>query len=225
MLQSVKEKLQALRSERGRELEVGDVVDYSPSNPTLAQIVPGVRPSWHLIETHPNREMTAASHLIARRFGVFVPEKEETIVRRGRKLEQTSLLFRGYVFVFVWGINQHFNRIKAVPGFARIVTVESPDGSRKPAVLTDEQIDEIRAVENRYRPLPAIVIPDHMLAPKRKGRWRKNQKALYALQQEQLKRDNEVVLCRPWSAFQDSLMTLDSEGRNQTLRNALGLAA
>lgn len=224
MLQSVKEKLNALRSERGRDLEVGDVVDYSPSNPTLAQIVPGMRPTWHVIETHPNRERTAASHLIARRFGVFVPEKDEVIIRRGRKLEQTSLMFRGYIFVFVWGINQHYNRIKAVPGFSRIVTVENPDGSRKPAVLTDEQIDQIRAVENRERPLPAIVIPEHMIMPK-KRRWKKNQKSLYALQQEQLRRDSEVVLCRPWSAFQDGLMTLDSDGRNQTLRNALGLAA
>lgn len=225
MLQSIKDKLQELRSERGRDLEVGDVVDYSLTNPTLAQIVPGVTPCWHVIETHPNRERTAAGHLVARRFGVFVPEKEETIVRRGRKLEQTSLMFRGYIFIFVWGINQHFNRIRAVPGFSRIVTTENPDGSRKPAVLTDQQIDQIRAVENRERPLPAIVIPEHMMMPKRKGRWRKNQKALYALEQEQLKRDSEVVRCRPWSAFQDSLMTLDSEGRNQTLRNALGLAA
>lgn len=225
MLQSVKEKLEALRCERGRDLEIGDVVDYSPNNPTLAEIVPGVMPRWHVIETHPNRERIAAAHLIARRFGVFVPEKDETIVRRGRRIDQTSLMFRGYIFIFVWGINQHFNRIKAVPGFSRIVTTENPDGSRKPAVLTDEQIDQIRAVENRERPLPAIVMPEHMMVPKKKGRWRKNQKSLYYLAQEQLKRDSEVVRCRPWSAFEDGLMTLDSDGRNQTLRTALGLAA
>lgn len=225
MLLSVKEKLQALRSERGRDLEVGDIVDYSPNNPTLAEIMPGVTPRWHVIETHPNRERTAAAHLVARRFGVFVPEKDETIIRRGRKLEQTSLMFRGYIFVFVWGLLAHIKRIEAVPGVSRVMFVEVSEGLRMPAVLTDQQIDEIRAVENRERPLPPIIIPEHMMMPKGKRRWKKNQKSFYALQQAQLKRDAEVVLCRPWSAFQDGIMSLDSEGRNQTLRNALGLAA
>lgn len=224
MLYSVKAKLQELRC--GRDLEVGDIVDYSPNNPTLAEIVPGKTPSWHVIETHPNRERTAAAHLVARRFGVFIPEKEQTVVRRGRKFEQTSLMFRGYIFVFVWDIVAHLNRIEAIPGVSKVVFIETGEGTfKKPAVLTDELVDKIRAVENSERPLPAIEIPEHMLMPKKKGRWKKNQKSIYHLQQEQLKRDAEVVRCRPWSAFEDGLMTLDDEGRNQSLRNALGLAA
>lgn len=216
--------MEQVRNELRRDLQVGDVVDYD-GNPTLAQIVPGAIPRWHVIETHPNRERTAASHLIARRFGVFLPEKDETVIRRGRKLEQTTLMFRGYIFVFVWSILTHIKRIEAVPGVSRVMFVDVSDDLRLPATLTDEQIDQIRAVENRERPLPAIIIPEHMMKPKKKGRWRKNQKSLYALEQEQLKRDSEVIRCRPWSAFEDGLMTLDSDGRNQTLRNALGLAA
>lgn len=213
--------MEQVRAELGRDLQVGDIVDYS-GDPTLATIVPGVRPAWHVIETHPNRERTAAGHLVARRFGVFVPEKEETIVRRGRKLEQTSLMFRGYVFIFVWGINQHFNRIRAVPGFARIVTTEDANGNRRPAVLDDDIIDKIRAVENTQRPLRGMTLDD---IKKPKGRWTKKQKMIYQLQREQAERDMEVVACRPWSPFEQDLMTLDSEGRNQTLRKALGLAA
>jgi transcription antitermination factor NusG len=226
MLQSVKDKLEELRFERGRSLEVGDIIDHSPSNPTLAEIIPGKTPAWYVIETHPNRERTAAAHLIARRFGVFVPEKEQTLIIRGRKVEQTVLMFRNYIFVFVWDIRQHIHKINAVPGVMRVLFVQQGEGREpKPAVLSDEKIDQIRAVENRERPLPAIIIPEHMLMPKKKGRWKKNQKALYALQQEQLKRDSEVVRCRPWSAFEDGIMSLDDDTRNQTLRNALGLAA
>lgn len=213
--------MEQVRAELGRDLQVGDIVDYN-GNPTLAEILPGRTPQWHVIETHPNRERTAAGHLIARRFGVFIPEKEETIIRRGRQIEQTSLMFRGYVFVFVWGINQHFNRIKAIPGFSRLVTIEASDGSRKPAVLTDDLIDKIRAVENGERPLKAIQVDD---IKKPKGRMTHRQKMLYRLQHEMALRDNEVVACRAWSPFESDLITLDSEGRNQTLRNALGLAA
>jgi len=209
--------MEQVRAELGRDLQVGDVVDYS-GNPTLAQIVPGVEPRWHVVETHPNRERTAAGHLIARRFGVFVPEKEETIIRRGRVLDQVSLMFRGYVFVFVWDVVQHINRIRAIPGVMRMVSFA--DGT--PAVISDELIDKIRVVENTLRPLPAIM--DDIVKPK-KGRWTKKQKMIYQLQREQARRDFEVVACRPWSPFENDIMTLDSEGRNQTLRKALGLAA
>ena len=225
MLMTTKGNLAEVRAALGRDLQVGDIVDHNAFNPLLAEIVPKAAPAWHVIETHPNRERTAAGHLIARRFGVFLPEKEETVVRRGRKFDQTSLMFRGYIFVFVWDVVSHINRIKACPGVSGLVYVEESDGDRWPATLTDEQVDQIRAVENHERPLPAIMIPEEIAMPKRKVRWTKKQKRLYELQRQQIERDNEIVACRPWSAFQDSLMTLDSDGRNQTLRNALGLAA
>lgn len=213
--------MEQVRDELRRDLQIGDVIDYS-GNPTVAQIVPGVIPHWYLIETHPNRERTAAAHLISRRFGVFMPEKEETIVRRGRKLDQVSLMFRGYIFVFVWGMMKHLKRIEAVPGVSRVVFIEVEDGAKKPGIVTDEQIDQIRAVENQFRPLKEIMV-EEIVKPKR--RMTNRQKMLYRLQREQAERDNEIVACRAWSPFQDSLMTLDSDGRNQTLRNALGLAA
>jgi transcription antitermination factor NusG len=223
MLMTTRGNLAEVRAMLGRDLEIGDVVDHS-GNPTLAQIVPGKTPKWHVIETHPNRERTAAAHLIARRFGVFVPEKEETVVRRGRQLDQVSLMFRGYVFVFVWDIVEHINRIRAIPGVMRIVFVETANGAREPAVLKDDMIDQIRAVENTERPLPPIMIREEIINPSKKGRWTKKQKRLYEMQRAQLAHDNEIVGCRPWSAFQDGLMTLDGEGRNQTLRSALGLS-
>jgi transcription antitermination factor NusG len=218
MLMATNGNLADVRAALGRDLEVGDVVDYSTSNPLMAELVPGVSPRWHVVEVY--RERTAAAHLIARRFGVFVPEKEQTVVRRGRKFEQTTLMFPGYIFVFVWDIGEHLHRIRAVPGVSRVMFIDG-----KPAILSDKLIDEIRAVENRERPLPDIMVPGAPAMPKKKGRWSNKQKLLYEMQRAQWERDNEVVACRSWSAFQDSLLTLDEEGRNQTLRNALQLAA
>jgi transcriptional antiterminator NusG len=226
MLMAVeKGNLQQVRAALHGELKIGDIVDYSPLASRAAELVPGAEPHWHVIETHPNGEATAAGHLIARRFGIFVPEIEETIIRRGRKIDVKRLMFRGYIFVFVWDILSHQRRIESVPGVARIMYVETAGGRKLPAVISDKKIDEIRAVENRERPLPEIMMPEQIGMPKKKGRWKKIQKKLYELQRAQWEHDNEVVGCSPWSAFQDGLMTLDADGRNQTLRKALQLAA
>lgn len=221
---TTKGNMEQVRAALSGELHVGDIVDYTPGNERLAEILPRATPQWHVLETHPNSERLAASHLIARRFGVFVPETEETIVRRGRKIDVTRLMFRTYIFVFVWDIMAHQRRIQSVPGVSRIMYVETVRGKR-PVVISDVLIDQIRAVENRERPLPAVMIPDEIAPPKKKGRWTKKEKRAYELQRAEWERGNEIVACRSWSLFQDSLLTLDEEGRNQTLRNALQLAA
>lgn len=219
-----KGNLEQVRAALAGDLAIGDIVDYSPVNTRLAEIMPGAVPQWHVVETHPNSERTAAAHLVARRFGIMVPEIEETILRRGRKIDVTRLMFRSYIFIFVWDIMAHQRRIQSVPGVSRIMYVETVRGKR-PAVISDAMVDEIRAVENGKRPLPAVMIPEEIAPPKKKGRWTKKEKRAYELQRAQWERNNEVVACRPWSAFQDCLLTLDEEGRNQTLRNALQLAA
>lgn len=202
---------------------IGDFVDYGAFNPHAAEIVPGITPLWHLIETHPNQERTAAGHLIARRFGVFIPETEEDLVRRGRKLHVTRPMFSGYIFVFVWSVMKHINRIESCPGVARIIFVDDePDRPRRPAVISDKKIDEIRAVENSKRPLPMIMLDENPdISKKKKVRRRNTPKTE---RERQIERGNDVMCCRPWSAFQDSLLTLDSDGRNHALLNALGLS-
>lgn len=204
-------------------LHIGDIVDYGAFNPLVAEMVPGISPAWHLIETHPNQELTAAAHLIARRFGVFVPEAELDIVRRGRKRHITRLLFTGYVFVFVWSVLYHRDRIEACPGVKRIINITMPDGTEQPAEVTDEQIDVIRAVENGHRPLPAILLPADISRPKskKKHKSRKKNKGLVKVDPQ---RDDDIVACYAWSPFQRDLLTLDERGRNQALRKALGLS-
>ena len=45
---------------------------------------------------------------VAMRFGIFVPEIEETIVRRGRAIDRKSLMFTRYIFVFTWLTDQNY---------------------------------------------------------------------------------------------------------------------
>jgi transcription antitermination factor NusG len=210
----------------GGGLNVGDFVDYGAFNPFAAEIVPGITPKWHLIETRPNHERIAAAHLIARRFGIFIPESELTVVRRGRKYETTRLMFTGYLFIFVWDILKHERRIESCPGVARIMR-RVDDRGNHPAVISDKTIDEIRAVENGQRPLPAIMLPPEISRPKskkknkKKYKLRKKDKELHASPPQN---DNDIVACYAWSPFQQDLKTLCDEGRNQSLRKALGLS-
>lgn len=204
-----------------QEWRVGDVVDHDPVNPLSAEIVPEVSPNWHVLETHPNHERTVASYLIARRFGMFVPETEADEVRRGRKMHVTRLMFTGYVFVFVWDIGKHANRLMAIPGVARIMCYEDSLKRPKPVVVSDAIIDQIRAVENSKRPLPAVMVDDDVVYPKKKrARWRKHRKDKSEVEQE---RANDIMSVRPWSAFQDALIALDESGRDQALMRALSL--
>src|ERR1051326_1422231 len=81
-----------------------------------AEMKAGLDPTWHVIETYANRERDVAKELIARRFGIFLPEEDETVVRRGRKIDQVKLMFPGYLFVFTWLTDENFARIRYTPG-------------------------------------------------------------------------------------------------------------
>jgi transcription antitermination factor NusG len=172
-------------------------------DPRDAELVPGLTPRWHVIETYAHCEREVAKELIARRFGIFVPEGTETIVRRGRRIDRIYLMFPGYIFVFLWLSDLNFHRVTCTPGVLQLLS--SVEGT--PLILSDEQIDEIRAVENAERA--------ELPSSKSKRKKRRYSNRAY---------DDDVIAVRPWSAFQDRLLTLDSEGRNQTLRKALGLS-
>jgi transcription antitermination factor NusG len=210
--------LERVRAELSK-YRVGDIVDYvDPGLPGAAEIVPEVKPAWYVIETFPNQERSVAAHLIARRFGMFLPETEDDVIRRGRKVHVARPMFAGYVFVFVWDIEKHWSRIIGAPGVVRVMMQTVSDGvSNAPAVVPDEVIDKIRAVENGKRPLPDVVMTDEVTGKSKKKprRWRK------AKSQPKV----EILRVRAWDAFQDAIATLDSDGRNQTLRQALSLCS
>jgi transcription antitermination factor NusG len=172
-----------------------------------AEIVPGEGPKWYLLEVFETAQREVQKELSKRRFGIFVPETEVVEVKRGRKISRRIILFPGYIFVFVWDIERHWSRVMDVPGVIQIMA--SADGIMtqglpiacafgKPFVIPDEKIDDIRRLESGF-------------VHKRRRRGKRQH-------------DDEVIGVYPWSAFPDRLLELDSNGRNQSLRKALGLS-
>jgi hypothetical protein len=183
-------------------------------DPRNAELVPGVTPAWYVIETYAHRERDVAGELVERRFGIYLPEEEKTIIRRGRVVNRVSLMFPGYVFAFVWDVLSHRSRIEAIDGVSRLLL----DVDGVPLFLTDEEVDKIRYCENCARPVTLQSFEIEMdVIPKRRKR-RKVKRHVVTVR-------DEVTAVRPWSVFEDAVMTLDSDGRNQALRNLLGISS
>lgn len=179
-----------------------------------AELRAGLEPAWYVVETYPQREQDVADELVARGIGIYVPEIEETLVRRGRKIERKTRMFTRYIFVFIWLTDHNYSLVTATEGVFRFVSVEG-----KPLMVTDREIDIIRAVENGKRPFPQIVL-DEIVIPVGKGKKARNRKLKTYVDPL-----TDIIRVRPWSAFEDgSIATLDTEQRNQTLQKALGLS-
>lgn len=194
-------------------------------DPRYAEMVEGLDPKWHVVEVFASAQVEVAEALVQQRFGVYVPEVEETVVRRGRKFDRRVPMFSGYLFVFMWYSDQHWQCISSIPGVVEIV-----------GALTDAEIDIVRTMENLKRPVIIDIEPEPEPEPapvkrsksKKKRRWknRKGAKAKGAAKPKVITEADlraEIITTRAWSAF-DDVLQLDSEGRNQTLMRALGLS-
>jgi transcription antitermination factor NusG len=191
---------------------MGNLAQVRAATIIHAEAIPDVTATWHIVETMPAHEQIAAGHLTGRRFGVYLPETEQCEVHRGRKIKMLRPLFPGYLFVFVWGLGRHIGRILACPGVWRFLQT-----GEQPAVISDELIDAIRAIENKERPLCVVV---EVIYGKPKKRWRRSK----AAPQEQLIHDNEIVGVRPWSAYLDGIAANgNGHERNGLLHRAMGL--
>jgi transcriptional antiterminator NusG len=169
-----------------------------------AEIVEGKTPLWCVVEVYASAQADVAAELENHRFGVYVPEVEETVFRRGRGIDRRVPMFSGYVFVFMWYSDRHWQLITTTPGVMAIV------GS-----LTDAEIDIVRTIENMKRPVIIELPPaeaDVQLVPRKKSkskrRWKKQQKASKAkaakpkiVTEQDLR--NEIITTRAWSAFDD----------------------
>jgi transcription antitermination factor NusG len=174
-------------------------------DPRAAQLAAGVTPKWYVVEVIA-RDVEA--DLVKRQFGIYVPEEDETIIVRGRRVDRRVRMFPGYVFVFLWDTAANWSLIANTRGVISIL------GS-----LTDEQVDKIRYCENCARPvvLQRFEIEQDVV-PKKRKRRRKTKRQVVVVH-------DEVTAVRAWSALEDAIMTLDSDGRIGALRNLLGVSS
>lgn len=174
-------------------------------DPRAAQIAPGFDPKWYVIEVV-SRDVEA--ELVKRQFGIYVPEEEETVITRGRRVDRRVRMFPGYVFVFMWDTNENWSRLANIRGVIGVL-----------GALSDEAVDKIRYCENCARPvlLQSFEIEQDVV-PKRRKRRRKVKRRIVVVH-------DEVTSVRAWSALEDAIMTLDSDGRIGALRNLLGVSS
>jgi transcription antitermination factor NusG len=208
---------EACRDGSDGSVKVGTVVGQGEVAPLMVDIVPELRAAWYVLVVAPGRERTVAGHLIGRRVGVYLPEFEERIsnLRTGRRQTVSRPMFAGYLFTFAWLSPRNYHRIRDVPGALDFLT----SGQAGPAVVPDELIDRVRAVENKLRPL--VVSHEGFGHIKRVKRgWRR-----YRTITDQRVADHEIVRVRTWSALLDGIVGLDGDARNRLLRESLGLAA
>lgn len=112
--------------------------------PFYAEIVPGVRPRWHVIATYPQHEATAAKFLSARRFAIYQPEIERGWRYGGYTVERAvEPMFPGNLLAFVWDIERHAARIEACPGVSHVLRCAEGHA----AELSDAIVDAIVAQE------------------------------------------------------------------------------
>ena len=201
--------------EQQRDWRIGQIAGYSEINPLMAQISAGFPPAWYALQIVSGQERIAAAHLVARRFGIFLPETEERRSRRGKLIAVARPMFPGYLFLFTWLEGRNYRRAISCPGVLDFLRAGA-----NVAVVPDRVIDGVRAEENRQRPL---VVNNTAIAWFRKGRrgFRRFRKMI---QQGQRIEDSQIVGVHTWSALSDGLRDLDGDGRNRLLLAALGVA-
>jgi transcription antitermination factor NusG len=123
-----------------------DVVAHATaaSDPGLLAEPSTTPAQWHLLRVQLHQESVATAHLVARRFGAYLPTFR-TLERagNGRRREVRRPIFPGYVFIFVWGLERHLRRIRACPG---VIDIERFAGS---VVVPDYAVDLVQLIEAR----------------------------------------------------------------------------
>jgi len=139
-----------------------------PFDPRNAEIV-GSTVRWYVVSVF---SRDAEAELAKRRFGIFVPAVEETIVRRGRQVTRHVPLVAGYVFVLMWECDENWLRVANTAGVDKII-----------GWVTDEEIDKLRFHEgceqldaNARRKVAVRVIQGARKRPRPSRRVRKSRK-------------------------------------------------
>lgn len=124
-------------------LELAEQVWPTKPKRTVEDIIGEGRP-WFIIETEPQRETTAAAHMIGRGLAPYVPLTLVKGVRAGRTVRDvTRPMFRGYLFIrLLFGLD--YDRIRNLPGVRGVLRKAGVDGYANPR---DRDIEFIRSQE------------------------------------------------------------------------------
>lgn len=171
--------------------------------------IDNVTPQWHLLRIQPGMEELAASHLIARKFGIYLPmfwtaSKD----RYGKTRKRMRKLFPGYLFIFVWDIKKHWHRITSCPGVSAIEL-----SADKAVVVSDGYIRRAQEIEIEF---DETIEKAARGGKKRKRRRRRGDPV-------PVEEPTQIII-HAYDALHD-IRGLDDDSRNQILRKALGLAS
>lgn len=106
---------------------------FGAIDPRDAELIEGGEARWYVVSIF---SRDAEVELLKRRFGIFVPAVEETVIVRGRKVKRHVPVVAGYVFVFLWETDANYIRVAKTPGVDKIL-----------GWVKDEEIDKIRSHE------------------------------------------------------------------------------
>lgn len=187
------------------------------ANPFEADVVPARPPLWHLLTTDPARESLAASHLVARRFGIYLPTFGADITLPGGDSlgKAGKPLFPGYLFVFVWDVFRHWRRIHGCPGVQHVVTRDSD-----PVIVPDEVIGEIRLLEAFNGELARLDCRTGRRAYRRRRQARQREQ-----EERRARREGQQIRIYPKASRFAAFEPLDDAGRIGALNRVLGLSS
>jgi transcription antitermination factor NusG len=90
----------------------------APYDPRDAELAEGAAVRWYVVSIF---SRDAEIQLTRRRFGIFVPATEETVIVRGRKVTRHVPLVAGYVFVLLWETDANWLRVAKTAGVDKIL--------------------------------------------------------------------------------------------------------
>jgi transcription antitermination factor NusG len=151
-----------------------------------------VTTSCAIATTIPFSEAIAEENLKRQGFVSWLPKFQETIVQRGRKVEKISLLFPGYILIY---IEERWRSIMSTRGISRLFVsgdVVGTEDRRRPILMRDEELHRLRMKQDKHG---LIQLPsEEFVRGQRVNVVRGVYEGRSAIYQGMSSRDREIVL-------------------------------
>lgn len=98
--------------------------------------------AWYALCVAPAHERVAAAHLVARRFGIFLPTLDHMTSQHGRRVPRQDPMLPGYIFISSVGLI--WRRALSCPGVTGLL---HKSGSDEPAEIPQSFIEVLQVIE------------------------------------------------------------------------------